>query len=349
MNSGAKQLATWYEKHKRDLPWRHTRDPYHIWISEVILQQTRVAQGLPYYHRFTTLFPTVEALANAPQDAVLKCWQGLGYYSRARNMHHTAKLVLSQHAGVFPKQYSELIKLKGIGPYTAAAVASFANREKVAVVDGNVIRVLARIFLVESPVDLGQTKKEIQQLADEFLEEPSDLYNQAIMELGALICTPKSPKCQECPVQVHCLAFAQQKQNQLPHKQGKTKQRNRYLNYLVIGTEERFYIKQRGEGDIWAGLYDFPVLETQQEVNHPAELGDIWPWLQQPEIRFDGVSEPYQHQLSHQKLHAKFWTYTLDGPITQADWIEVNAGVARQYPVPKLISNFLERSKLAEK
>ena len=305
MNEISYKIGIWFDQHQRDLPWRRTTDAYRIWLSEIILQQTRVVQGLDYYLRFVEAFPTVEDLAAAPTDKVLKLWQGLGYYSRARNLHTAAQQVIEwkkSHPGKsFPDQYADLIGLKGVGHYTAAAIASFASEEQVAVVDGNVYRVLSRLFDIATPIDTSQGKKEYQALADEMLREavadgregaqPSR-HNQAMMEFGALHCTPTQPKCETCPVVAHCLAYAAGDIAQRPVKQGKTAVRDRYFIYLIYIYKDTLWVHQRGAGDIWQGLWEF-VLEEQDES--PTEQNDEAIILLHK-----------KHQLSHQTIHATF-------------------------------------------
>lgn len=341
----SRKIIQWYQAHYRDLPWRHTLDPYRIWLSEVILQQTRVAQGLPYYHRFVEAFPTVHDLAEASEQQVLRLWQGLGYYSRARNLHACAKTIVADYDGKFPESYQELIKLKGVGAYTAAAIASFAFNETVPVVDGNVYRVLSRVFGIKDDILSTTGQKKFRKVADQLVPEgKANVYNQAIMEFGALQCTPTTPACLLCPVVDHCYAYQHGKQKELPVKIKKTKVRRRYLHYLVVKMDGQLLMKQRQGKDIWTGLYDFYLIETDQpqdweQLEEPflAEL------LQQsPKVE---KSKPYQHQLSHQQLHVVFYTLylpsnlvreetSLPGQFYSADQVE-------QLPKPILIDNFL--------
>src|SRR6478735_4517688 len=261
------RLTQWYLINKRDLPWRNTTDPYQIWLSEIMLQQTRVAQGLPYFLSFTEAFPTVFDLANASEQEVLKLWQGLGYYSIARNLHATAKYVAFELNGIFPDNYKDLLKLKGVGEYTAAAIASFSYNETVAVVDGNVFRVLSRYFDVETDISLASAKKEFQDLAHELIPKgEAALFNQAIMEFGALQCVPKSPDCENCVMNSGCLALQKKKVAELPVKTKKTKVRNRFFNYLILEDDEsRTIVNQRTDKGIWHKLYEFPLIETELE------------------------------------------------------------------------------------
>lgn len=301
MNDISHKIGLWYDQFRRDLPWRHTRDAYRIWLSEIILQQTRVAQGLDYYRRFVTAYPTVEELAAAPLDHVLKLWQGLGYYSRARNLHAAAQQVMAwrkEHPGKdFPDTYAELIKLKGVGHYTAAAIASFASEERVAVVDGNVYRVLSRLFDLDTPIDTTKGQKLFQTVADEMLPEASAHHNQAMMEFGALHCTPTQPRCETCPVGMHCLALSAGTVGQRPVKQGRTSVRERRFTYIIYIYKDRLWAHQRGPGDIWQGLWEF-VLDESGEI--PATPGAPATLLLER-----------KHQLTHQTLYATFYVVRL--------------------------------------
>lgn len=261
------KLHKWYHQHKRDLPWRHTTDPYRIWVSEIMLQQTQVAQGLPYYHRFMDRFTSLEELAKAEEDEVLKLWQGLGYYSRARHLHSAAKQVVNEHGGVFPQDYNTLLSLKGVGDYTAAAVSSFSSGELRACIDGNVIRVVCRLFGIDTPYDTGDGKKTIKALADELLSKTdSATHNQAIMEFGALQCTPKNTNCDICPLQNKCIAYAKQQVQILPIKSKKTKVQDLYLYYFLYEQEDKLLIQQRADSGIWRNMYEFPVLESPTKI-----------------------------------------------------------------------------------
>jgi A/G-specific adenine glycosylase len=305
-----KLLCQWYDKHKRILSFRATKDPYKIWLSEIILQQTRVEQGLPYYERFIEKFPDVFSLATANEGEVLKLWQGLGYYSRGRNMHKAAKQLINHWQGKFPNRVEDLLTLKGIGSYTAAAIASFAFNKAEAVVDGNVMRVLARVFAIDVPVNKPQGKKIITQLANEVLSrtEPAQ-HNYALMELGALICKPQNPRCDDCPVSAFCVAFMHKKQNLLPVKEKKTASRKRYLFYFVLQYKNSFYIKQRNENDIWKNLYDFPAIEakTIQPAQKILKIGiGKLPLARTDYITVKSISKEYKHVLSHQDLYVHF-------------------------------------------
>lgn len=309
----SEKLIKWYCPNKRDLPWRNTQDPYRIWLSEIILQQTRVAQGLPYYEKFVEQYPTIQALAAADEKDVLRLWQGLGYYSRARNMHQTAKIIITDFDGIFPNTYDGLLKLKGIGPYTAAAIASFAFNEKVAVVDGNVYRVLARVFGIETDISSHEAKKVFGNLANTLISDSSpNTYNQAIMEFGAMHCMPSNPACMFCVFHYDCAANATGKQTSLPVKSKKVKVKNRFLNYFVIEKNNQFLMRQRDGGDIWSGLCDFYLLESKEKTIELDEIEDTF--LQQVLSKsiIKAVSENFKHILTHQRIEAKFWHILLN-------------------------------------
>ncbi|HSZ24533.1 MAG TPA: A/G-specific adenine glycosylase [Cytophagaceae bacterium] len=303
----SKLLINWYNKHKRALPWREERNPYRIWLSEILLQQTRVAQGLPYYYRFLEAFPDIKALATASEKEVLRLWQGLGYYSRARNLHFTAKYVVASFNAQLPESYSELLKLKGIGNYTAAAIASFAYNEKVAVVDGNVYRVLSRVFGIKDDIASPSGQKKFQVLANELLPDAdSSTYNQAIMEFGALQCLPQKPICDRCVLAFMCYAFLKKEQSKLPVKLKKSSKTNRYFHYLVIKSGNTYLMKERVEKDIWKGLYEFPLVEEKSLIEIGRLLQKEFGSISNKTI-IKSESREYKHILSHQNLHVKFW------------------------------------------
>ena len=336
-------LIEWYLQKKRDLPWRNTTNPYPIWLSEIILQQTRVAQGMPYFYAFLESFPTVKELAIADEQQVLKLWQGLGYYSRARNLHQTAQYIANELDGVFPNSYAGLIQLKGIGEYTAAAIASFAYNEPVPVVDGNVFRVVSRYYGIESDISAGKTKKEFTALAAELLskEQPA-LFNQAIMEFGAMHCTPKNPDCENCIFNSSCVALQKGLVGQLPFKSKKIKIRKRYFNYIVLQDKKgNTKIQQRTDKGIWHNLYEFPLFETTQEegfetiaplIKNDTDFGDSVVSIQE--------ANPISliHKLSHQHLYIKFWKVTVNNTLTDG----VNPEQLRTFPFPIVIHNFIE-------
>lgn len=330
-------------QNKRDLPWRNTTNPYHIWLSEIMLQQTRVAQGMPYFLSFTTAFPTVFDLANADEEKVLKLWQGLGYYSRARNLHKTAQYIAYELNGVFPATYKDLLQLKGVGEYTAAAIASFSYNEAVPVVDGNVFRVLSRYLDVETDIALASAKKEFAALAFELMPKDNPaIFNQAIMEFGALQCVPKNPDCTICVFNDSCAALQKKKVDQLPVKLKKLKVRNRYFNYLMLSdAEEKTLIQKRTSKGIWRNLYEFPLIETDKEEDFEFVSNAVQQesFFANPIISMRACNEKsIVHKLSHQHLHIKFWKLNVKGVVEN--------GIAKedlsQYPFPIVIHNFIE-------
>lgn len=338
-----KLLTDWYLLNKRDLPWRNTQDPYKIWLSEIMLQQTRVAQGLPYFIAFTTAFPTVFDLANASEEQVLKLWQGLGYYSRARNLHKTAQYIAFECNGFFPDNYNDLLKLKGVGEYTAAAIASFSYNEQVAVVDGNVFRVLSRYFNIDLDISLQTTKKEFQKLAFSLLPESnSATFNQAIMEFGAMQCVPKNPNCESCVMNKSCGALQMKKVAVLPVKSKKIIVKKRYFNYLVFLDDcSNTLINKRSDKGIWHNLYEFPLIETDKEESFPTILSKIDKvFLDKHPLQSLNVSvnESQIHKLTHQHLYIKFWRITVNGTMENGlDFFSL-----QKFPFPIVIHNFIQ-------
>lgn len=340
----SKSILNWYRANPRELPWRGTQDPYKIWLSEIILQQTRVAQGLPYYYNFVNQYPTVQDLAEASEEEVLRLWQGLGYYSRARNLHFCAKQIWFERGGAFPETYGELIQLKGVGSYTAAAIASFAFGEQKAVVDGNVFRVLARVFGIETDIASGKGKREFQELADRLIssDEPGE-YNQAIMDFGARLCVPIKPDCESCPLKSTCFAYKHQLVDSLPVKINKTKVKDRHLHYYVIRCGKSWVWKRRNAGDIWEGLFDFPMAE---KVNQEEHQGLDLP-VESQEVR--KFPKKYRHILSHQRLHAEFSEIEIDVKnqeklekwASEEGFLMVEEERIEELAKPKLIVNFL--------
>jgi A/G-specific adenine glycosylase len=302
-------LQNWFLSNARDLPWRADKDPYKIWLSEIILQQTQVIQGTSYFLKFIDHYPKIKDLASAPEDEVLKLWQGLGYYSRARNLHVAAKQVMQDFNGQFPKSYQDILTLKGVGPYTAAAIASIAYNEKKAVVDGNVYRVLARLFNISIPIDSTEGKKTFQILADELIDgKQAGNHNQAMMELGATVCKPVKPLCDQCPVHTYCLAHEHKNTEGLPVKAKKIKTRDRFLDYIVIEANNEFYFQKRLKKDIWQNLYEFYLIEHPIKIpvntirlEYEKSLG-----LQQKDYELQKVYEFKKHVLTHQHLHSRF-------------------------------------------
>lgn len=336
-------LIQWYLQNKRTLPWRETTHPYPVWLSEIMLQQTRVAQGLPYFLRFIEAFPTVNDMAAAPEDHILKLWQGLGYYSRARNLHATAKQVAFEMGGTFPDSYAGLLKLKGVGSYTAAAIASISYGEAVPVVDGNVYRVLARVFGIEADISAPASKKIFTDVAAHLM--PKDRaadFNQAMMEFGALQCVPKNPDCGTCIFNKDCVAFNTGRVNSLPVKLKKQKVTDRFFNYIIIkDAQGRSLINRRSEKGIWHGLYEFPLVETETLTTEAETLPLILSYLND-KTRTEKVTlltaGPIIHKLSHQKLHIRFWEAAVENPLTEMLDIEA----IKTYPFPIVIHNFIE-------
>lgn len=340
------KILAWYKENKRDLPWRKTRDPYKIWLSEIMLQQTRVAQGMPYYHKFLEAFPTVHHLALAPEEQVLKLWQGLGYYSRARNLHATAKMVVEDFDGKFPETYEGLKALKGVGDYTASAIASFCFDEPQPVVDGNVYRVLARYFGVELPINSTQGVKHFKELAREVMDadEIRD-YNQGIMEFGAVQCAPQKPYCLLCPLNDSCVALQKNKVVDLPIKLKKTKVKNRYFNYLVfLDDGHHTLLEQRKGKGIWQNLYQFPLIESEGELNaekleQNIEENNTYPAMGSLTLY---NNESIVHKLSHQHLYTKFWIVKTSDMLEDGlSWEEI-----KSFPVPVLIADFIKTLKI---
>lgn len=340
----SKKLIAWYLENKRELPWRNTTHPYPVWLSEIILQQTRVAQGLPYFESFLNTFSTVFDLAEASEEEVLKLWQGLGYYSRARNLHQTAKTIAIQYNGEFPKTYKELLQLKGVGSYTAAAIASFCYEEPVAVLDGNVFRVLSRYYGISTDISSPKGKTEFNLLANEVMsrQHPS-LYNQAIMEFGALQCVPKNPDCTVCVLRESCAALQFKKVSELPVKLKKTKQTNRYFNYLIIEDEhQNIVIQKRTQKGIWHNLYEFPLIEAEGELDLKvlSNLIGKESVIENPIQEIIEINgESILHLLSHQKLYIKFWWVKTEGKLKDAlSWEEI-----KKRPFPIVVYNFIEK------
>ena len=340
-------LINWYEQYRRDLPWRHNPSPYEVWLSEVILQQTRVSQGMDYYLRFIERWPTVEALAQATEEDVLKMWQGLGYYSRARNLHHCAQQVVEQYGGKFPADYEQLKKLKGIGDYTAAAIASIAFNLPHAVVDGNVYRVIARLYDIDTPININEGQNLFARLADELLDRNHPgLHNQAMMEFGALQCTPKNPDCLHCPLQPHCLAFERQTVGQRPVKLQKTKVKTRYFNYLVMRVGESIYLHKRSDNDIWKNLYDFPCIESEMPMTVEAvvETQSFRQLVDGTDFTITKTSPMFTHKLTHRTIIAQFIEIKLEQKLLQIETKEVFLAAERElenYPIPRLIDLYL--------
>lgn len=343
-------LYPWFLNKKRDLPWRETTDPYKIWISEIILQQTRVAQGTAYYYRFIENFPTVFALAKAPEDEVLKLWQGLGYYTRARNLHFTAKYIVNNFNGIFPTDYNTILSLKGIGPYSAAAIASIAFDLPYPAIDGNVSRVFSRYFGITAPIDSTDGKKEIMQLAKNLMpEKNAGFHNQAVMEFGALQCTPKSPDCPNCPLIASCFAFENKLTDKLPVKSKKTKQRNRYFYYFLIETGNSIFLEKRNENDIWKNLYQLPLYETDVELSEVEILKIDFPFGGKNCNVLKSISSTKKHILSHQIIYSRMISFETSEPeLLSKKYIRANKKDIYKFAVPKLIEEFLKEHNFSE-
>ena len=335
-------LTNWYSIYKRNLPWRNTKEPYYIWLSEIILQQTQIKQGLPYYEAFVNQYPTVFDLANAEEADVLKLWQGLGYYSRARNLLSTAKTIVEELNGEFPKSYEGLLKLKGVGDYTASAIASICYNDPLAVVDGNVYRVLARYFGIKTPINSTKGIKEFKALASQLIDKknPAD-YNQAIMEFGARQCKPKNPDCGSCPLSSSCVALQNNWIDILPIKLKKTKVAKKYFNFLVfISSDKKTIFKKRTEKGIWKNLYQFPLVETELPLDnaHFKNNAKVKSILNGTTFEHSLYNQSdIIHKLSHQHLHTKFWIVEID--ILPEKGVLISE--IQKFPTPVLISNFI--------
>jgi A/G-specific adenine glycosylase len=351
MRSFTNILLKWFDTEKRDLPWKHTRDPYKIWISEIILQQTRVEQGTPYYYKFISRFPTIKDLAEADEDLVLKMWEGLGYYSRARNLHHTSKILISDYNGIFPDTYDEIIKLKGIGPYTAAAILSFAFNKSYPVVDGNVLRIVSRYLGSFEPIDVPQNQKNILTFLQKQIDpkRPGD-FNQAMMDLGSMVCTPKLYKCGNCPLSNLCKSNADHLQSELPVKSKKIVKKDRFFHYLVFKTnKDEIFIKRR-QNDIWIGLYDFPLIEkgNNTQITKKELLGflssldtNLRPLKVVTKTIFD------KHLLTHLNLYTTFYTIDIESfeaNILKKEFILVSRKNIAKFAFPKIVNSFLEKT-----
>ena len=347
----SKILQQWYNEHKRDLPWRDVNDVYKIWISEIILQQTRVNQGLDYYLRFVQRFPDVQSLGLAPEDEVLKLWQGLGYYSRARNLHKAAKQVLEHFRGVFPTHHAEVLSLSGIGAYTAAAICSIAYNQPFAVVDGNVYRVLSRLFAIDTAIDSGEGVKQFASLAKNLLDADNPgLHNQALMEFGALQCVPVLPNCSICPLQSVCKAYKTDSQGQFPVKSQKVKVKERFFNYLVVEFNQNVFIQKRISKDIWRNLFEFPLIETDKLLTHDEllENSDFRVLFQDlKSVNIQNVSKPYRHILTHRIINAQFFKIIISERNTELEnFIEVPVSNLANYAVSRLIELYLESENI---
>ncbi|SNR55623.1 A/G-specific adenine glycosylase [Lutibacter flavus] len=341
----SKQLIYWYLINKRDLPWRTTDNPYYIWLSEIILQQTRVDQGMAYYFKFVENFPTIKDLADAQEEHVLKLWQGLGYYSRARYLHFSAKYIVNEHNCIFPSSYNTILKLKGVGDYTASAIASICFNEPTAVVDGNVYRVLSRYFGIFTPINSTNGIKEFKKLAQQLIDvKKPGIHNQAVMEFGARMCKPQNPDCNNCPLNDSCFALSKNSIKELPVKVKKLKIKNRYFNYLVIHSKSNTTKMVKREKGIWLNLYEFPLIETSEPIDKNQLIkheifNDLFDSKELNVKLFTREEKP--HKLSHQHIFTKFWIVkTRDSKNFNNSWDDIE-----KLPVPALIDNFLTQYK----
>lgn len=335
-------IINWYRRNKRDLPWRNTKNPYFVWLSEIILQQTRVNQGMKYYFKFIEEYPTIETLASADEQHVLSNWQGLGYYSRARNLHATAKDIVSKYNGEFPDTYSDILRLKGVGEYTAAAIGSFCFDLKYAVLDGNVYRVLSRVFDIDLPIDSGKGKKYFSQLAKELLPSNNiDEYNQGIMEFGALHCLPKNPNCISCELNTSCLAFQRKTVDKRPVKKGKIKIRNRYFYYFLFENESDIVLRKRTRNDIWKHLYEFPKMESDNLLNEE-KLNQTF--QEKYNMIPKKITYAKKHVLSHQRIFPVFIScdmHDFNPDLFEGQEIIISKSDIDNYPIPRMIELFL--------
>ena len=345
-------IYQWYREHQRNLPWRLTSDPYLIWISETILQQTRISQGLPYYCRFTERYPDVRTLAESPPDELMKIWEGLGYYSRARNLHIAAKTILNELNGHFPRDYSAIRQLRGVGEYTASAVASIAFNLPYAVVDGNVNRLLCRYFGIEEAVDTTNGKKIIREKAYELLDlKDPGFHNQAVMEFGALCCVPKNPGCGQCPLSSRCIALRHNMVNLLPVKSRKVKRRIRHFTYFLIENENHLILEKRNGNDIWKNLYQFPMIETPQALSDQEIV--THPFLRtitgHDQAVVMDITPPYRHELTHQQIIARFIRVYQQKLAPKENWMEINKKEIPKFAYPALIRDFLAKTKITNR
>ncbi|MDX8341039.1 A/G-specific adenine glycosylase [Draconibacterium sp. IB214405] len=347
MDNFLTSIYKWYAVNQRDLPWRKNKDPYKIWLSEIILQQTRVDQGMNYFQRFTENYPTVNELANAAEDEVLKLWQGLGYYSRARNLHASAKIIASEFNSNFPTDYKSILALKGVGPYTAAAIASIAFNLPYPAVDGNIYRVLARFYGINTPIDSTRGKKEFQELAEELISgHDPGMHNQALMEFGALQCIPKSPDCKNCPVAMECYAFNNNQVSGLPVKEKKTKQRQRFFYYYLYNIGDTVLLEKRTGEDIWKNLYQLPLIESEKAISDEDLLKTDLP-INAPGANIKQLSAEKKHVLSHQIIYAKMiYVEVTPNFNIPSHLIRVNKKDISKFAVSRLVEQFLHEAGL---
>ena len=344
-----RKLLEWHEKfNTRAMPWKYEKDPYKIWISEIILQQTRVEQGLEYYNRFIKRFPNVMKLAAANEEDVFKLWEGLGYYSRCRNLIATAQFIAIERKGIFPDTHEDILTLKGIGPYTAAAIASFAFQLPFAVVDGNVMRVLARFFAIDTPIDSAAGKKIFNELAQSLLKkENPGIYNQAIMDLGATVCKPRSPLCNQCLLSAQCAAFNSNTMEDFPIKEKKLKIKERWFNYLIAEMNDKFYTRPRTKKDIWQQLQEFILIETESQVSDK-QLFKSSAFKEIINDNFQHISSSISimQKLTHQHIHGTFIHIKLEKPILDQSYSLKSKAGLKKLAFPKLIAAHISEKKL---
>jgi len=352
----SEKIIRWYKKNKRDLPWRKTTDPYKIWLSEIILQQTRIEQGLKYYLRFIDNYPDINSLAKANEEQVLKLWQGLGYYSRARNMHKTARIIVDNYLGHFPVNYSDIINLKGIGDYTAAAIVSFAYNQVYPVVDGNVVRFLSRVYGIKTAVNSAKGKKQLYVLALDLIdqEQPGE-FNQAIMEFGALQCKPHNPDCKNCIFRSECKAYKKDMVSDIPVKITNIKVRRRHFHYFVLIYNGQIYLNKRIKNDIWQNLYDFPHIESNRFFPKSRVIEEFANQfkISQDQIQVINTSDEYKHILTHQRILARFYVIKFQDQhifqkvktLNSNQFICIKKETIEKYPLPRLIDKYLTENQ----
>lgn len=345
-----KKLLEWNRnENNRPMPWKAEKDPYKIWLSEIILQQTRVEQGWDYYNRFLAAFPSIERLAKSPEQKVFKLWEGLGYYTRCKNLIATAKFIVSKRQGKFPDTYNEILTLKGIGPYTAAAISSFAFNLPYAVVDGNVFRALSRFFGIDTAIDSSAGKNLFAALAEELLDkELPGIYNQSIMDFGAMICKPKNPLCRDCPLKTKCVAFLEKKIELFPVKAGKLMKKSRWFYYLIIDHKGKVYVRKRDAKDIWENLYEFILIETEKLFSvKQLKATEVFKNITASnEMEIIHVSEVYKQQLTHQTIQGRFIQLKANDPLAIKNYKAVTYKESAKLPFPKFIIGYLAENGL---
>ncbi len=344
-----KKLLTWNSKYNnRPMPWKGEKDPYKIWLSEIILQQTRVEQGWAYYNRFVSTFPNIEKLAAAPEQKIFKLWEGLGYYTRCKNLLATAKFIANEKQGKFPDRYDEILNLKGVGPYTAAAIASFAFNLPYAVLDGNVFRVLARVFGNKKDISSAEGKKAFAVLAEKVLDKTNPgIYNQAIMDFGAVICKPKNPECENCPLSKICFAYQNNKIEQLPVNNKKLVKKTRWFYYFIIEHKSEIYIRKRTKKDIWQNLYEYVLMESDVSIDDENLLKRtlIKSVIGQSKFKIMTVSNLQQQQLTHQTIKGKFVHIKTLAPLQIDEYASVSLKGIKKLPFPKFITGYLAKNE----